>query len=140
MNSRLDELQAAILRARLPRLRAAHGRERRVLAAPVSDRCWQTRPSPFRRKWIPDTCIICSRSEPQRRTPLQDRLRASGIETLVHYPDAISQQPAFAATDPADCPDAVRAANEVLSLPLYPGLSVEAVTTVAEAVRKEPSS
>ncbi len=75
----------------------------------------------------------------QRRTPLQDRLRQSGIETLVHYPVPISQQPAFAALGPADCPEAERAANEVLSLPLYPGLSTEAVNAVADAVRKEAS-
>jgi len=75
----------------------------------------------------------------QRRTQLQDRLRQSGIETLVHYPVPISQQPAFAALGRADCPEAERAANEVLSLPLYPGLSTEAVNAVADAVRKEAS-
>ena len=71
---------------------------------------------------------------------LQDRLRASGIDTLVHSPSAISQQPAFASSGPAHCPEAVQAASEVLSLPLYPGLPADAVRLVAEVVRKEQSS
>jgi dTDP-4-amino-4,6-dideoxygalactose transaminase len=69
------------------------------------------------------------------RAALQSRLRAEGIETLIHYPMTMPQQPAFAATDPADCPRAARAAGEVLSLPLYPGLSVESVRRVAAAVQ-----
>jgi dTDP-4-amino-4,6-dideoxygalactose transaminase len=76
----------------------------------------------------------------RHRAALQNRLRAEGIDTLVHYPIPISQQPAFASMDPADCPHAIRAAGEVLSLPLYPGLAAEAVAAVAEAVRKESSS
>ena len=139
VNSRLDEMQAAILRARLPLLRArtdAAARARRAVSIAAHRRARRR----CRRRSIRDTCIICFRSERASRTALQDRLRAAGIETLVHYPIAISQQPAFASPDPADCPHAVRAASEVLSLPLYPGLAAEAVTTVAEAVRKESSS
>ena len=109
-------------------------------APPCIDRSWPALPSRFRRKWMRDTCIICFRSGRSTARLLQDRLSASGIETLVHYPTPISQQPAFAPSERADCPQAVRAANEVLSLPLYPGLSPDAVTTVAEAVRKESSS
>ncbi len=73
----------------------------------------------------------------RRRSHLQARLLAAGIETLVHYPLALSQQAAFASADPADCPNAIEAANEVLSLPLYPGLPFEAVRFVADTVRKD---
>ncbi len=137
VNSRLDELQAAILRARLPML-AKHTERRRLLALVY-------------RLALADSSVAVPREldrghvyhlfpvRAQRRTQLQDRLRQSGIETLVHYPVPISQQPAFAALGRADCPEAERAANEVLSLPLYPGLSTEAVNTVARAVRKEAS-
>jgi dTDP-4-amino-4,6-dideoxygalactose transaminase len=138
VNSRLDEVQAAILRARLPLL-AQRTARRRLLAGVY-------------RKMLADSTVAVPREidpghvyhlfpvKVQRRTALQDRLLASGIETLVHYPIAISQQPAFAATNPADCPEAVRAANVVLSLPLYPSLSIEAVQLVAGVVRKEQSS
>ncbi len=138
VNSRLDELQAAILRARLPRL-AERTARRRLLAGR------------YRMALADSAVVVPPEMDPghvyhlfpvraQRRTPLQDRLRASGIETLVHYPVAIPRQPAFAATDPADCPEAVQAANEVLSLPLYPSLSIEAIQLIADVVRKEQLS
>ncbi len=138
MNSRLDELQAAILRARLPLL--AQRTARRRLLAGLYRMALADSAVAVPREMDPGHVYHLFPVRAERRTPLQDRLRASGIETLVHYPVAISQQPAFAATDPADCPEAVRAANEVLSLPLYPSLSIEAVQTVADVVRKEQSS
>ncbi|HET9468910.1 MAG TPA: DegT/DnrJ/EryC1/StrS family aminotransferase [Vicinamibacterales bacterium] len=138
MNSRLDEIQAAILRVRLPRLRA-RTQERRVLAARYRSLLEGVRidvPPEIDPGHVYHLFPIRSRE----RDPLQGRLRACGIETLVHYPFAISQQPAFASAEPGDCPHAVQAAGEVLSLPLYPGMPPQTITTVAEAVRKESSS
>ncbi len=138
LNSRLDELQAAILRVRLPLL-AQRTIRRRVLAGLYRMALADSNVA-VPREMDPGHVYHLFPVRTERRTPLQDRLRLSGIETLVHYPIPIFQQPAFAGTDPADCPEAVRAANEVLSLPFYPSLSIEAVQTVAEAVRKEQSS
>ena len=138
INSRLDELQAAVLRARLLRLRA-RTEERRALAARYRALLEGARvdvPPEIDRGHVYHLFPIRSRG----RHALQDRLRASGIETLVHYPIAITQQPAFASFEPAECPHAVRAAGEVLSLPLYPGMPPHNITTVAEAVRKESFS
>jgi dTDP-4-amino-4,6-dideoxygalactose transaminase len=138
VNSRLDEMQAAILRARLPLLRARTD-ARRALAAQYRT-LLEGAPVVVPPEIDPGHVYHLFPIRAPRRAALQDRLRASGIETLVHYPQAIFQQPAFESPDPADCPHAVRAAGEVLSLPLYPGLTAHAVTTVAEAVRKESSS
>ncbi len=73
------------------------------------------------------------------RTPERDafqaHLRAMGVETLIHYPVASPQQPAFSAFSPADCPYAARAAAEVLSLPLYPRLDESDITRAADAAR-----
>jgi dTDP-4-amino-4,6-dideoxygalactose transaminase len=69
-----------------------------------------------------------------RRVALQQHLHEQGIETLVHYPIALPQQPAFAADAPAECPHGTRACAEVLSLPLSPGLAPEAVADVAAAI------
>ena len=138
INSRLDELQAAILRARLPRLRARTD-ERRALARRYRSLLEGARvdvPPEIDPGHVYHLFPIRSRG----RDALQNQLRASGIETLVHYPFAISRQPAFASAEPADCPHAVRAASEVLSLPLYPGMPAQTITAVAEAVRKESSS
>jgi dTDP-4-amino-4,6-dideoxygalactose transaminase len=138
VNSRLDELQAAILRERLPLLPDRTARRR-----------WLARQ--YRAALAESNVAVPPEVDPghvyhlfpiraQQRTRLQDRLRTSGIETLVHYPVTIPEQAAFASTGPADCPHAVQAANEVLSLPLYPTLSTAALQSVADAVRKESSS
>ena len=63
------------------------------------------------------------------RAALQASLAARGIETLIHYPVPIPRQPALAATDPGDCPVAARVCDEVLSLPLYPGLTFRTMST-----------
>jgi dTDP-4-amino-4,6-dideoxygalactose transaminase len=138
VNSRLDELHAAVLRVRLPRLRS-WTEQRRGLAACYRSLLADT-PVDVPPEFDPGHVYHLFPIRTRHRAALQDRLRAAGIETLVHYPTPIYQQPAFAALGPADCPHALRAAGEVLSLPLYPGLAADAVTTVAEAVRKESSS
>jgi dTDP-4-amino-4,6-dideoxygalactose transaminase len=135
VNSRLDEIQAAILRARLPLLRA-RTEQRRTLAAAYRARLDGAAVSvPMEMDGGHVYHLFPVRSS--RRAALQANLSAAGIETLVHYPVAISQQPAFASTDPAHCPDAIRAADEVLSLPLYPGLPLDALRLVADTVRKD---
>jgi dTDP-4-amino-4,6-dideoxygalactose transaminase len=138
VNSRLDELQAAVLRVRLPRLRSWTEQRRRLAARYRS--LLADAPIDVPPEIDPGHVYHLFPIRTPDRAALQDRLRAAGIETLVHYPTPISRQPAFASLDPADCPHATRAASEVLSLPLYPGLAAEVVTTVAEAVRKESSS
>jgi dTDP-4-amino-4,6-dideoxygalactose transaminase len=133
VNSRLDELQAAVLRARLPRLRA-RTEMRRALAAEYRRRLADTRVNvPLELDSGHVYHLFSIRTT--QRSALQAHLRSAGIDTLVHYPLAIPRQPAFASTQPADCPVANRAAEEVLSLPLYPGLSLADVGAVADAVR-----
>jgi len=133
VNSRLDELQAAILRARLPLLRH-RTEERRALAAEYRRRLAG---APVHVPLEHDAGHVYHLFPVRtaRRSALQAHLRSAGIDTLVHYPVAVSRQPAFAASSPADCPLANRAADEVLSLPLYPGLSLADVKSVADAVQ-----
>jgi dTDP-4-amino-4,6-dideoxygalactose transaminase len=69
------------------------------------------------------------------RANVQTSLASSGIETLIHYPVPIPRQPALAGMNPADCPAAARACDEVLSLPLHPGLSDQDIETVAALVQ-----
>lgn len=133
VNSRLDEMQAAILRERLQRLprwtdqrRALAARYRTGLAgAAVSV------PREFDAGHVYHLFVV--------RTAAREALRAHlgglGVQTLVHYPKALTQQPAIASEAPAACPEAERAAVEVCSLPLYPSLSTEAVDAVCAAVQ-----
>ena len=132
INSRLDEMQAAVLRARLPFLRAwtlkrraLAGAYRRALAgAPIM--------------LLPERDaghvyhLFVVRSS--ARDDLRAHLSGRGIETLIHYPLPIPKQPALAAVMPADCPIATAACNEVLSLPLHPALSDSDVSGVSEAI------
>ena len=135
VNSRLDEMQAAILRARLPLL-ARRTAQRRALAAEYrAGLAGGTVKVPLEMDRGHVYHLFPIRSP--RRAALQAQLHAAGIETLIHYPVAISRQSAFTSTHPADCPNAIHAADEVLSLPLYPGLPLESVRGVVDAVRKD---
>jgi dTDP-4-amino-4,6-dideoxygalactose transaminase len=139
VNSRLDELQAAVLHARLPFLPRWTER-RRALARKYREALTDA-----------DTIAVPPEADPghvyhlfavrsEDRDAMQSHLRASGIETLIHYPIPIPAQPAMVAYEPAECPVATRICGEIFSLPLYPRLPDEAVLRVAEAVIKGPSA
>jgi dTDP-4-amino-4,6-dideoxygalactose transaminase len=67
------------------------------------------------------------------RAAFQAHLAAAGVEALIHYPIPIPRQPALRETAPADCPVANRVCEQIVSLPMYPGLSAAAVAHVVEA-------
>jgi dTDP-3-amino-3,4,6-trideoxy-alpha-D-glucose transaminase len=131
VNSRLDDLQAAVLRARLPLLpawtigrRALAGRYRQLL--PESLRTIRERDAGHVYHLFP---VLAP-----ERAELQAHLAAAGIDTMVHYPAALTQQPAFAAFASHECPVAVSAAGQLLSLPLSPRLTDEDIIRVADSV------
>lgn len=135
VNSRLDELQAAILRARLPTL-GQWTAERRRLA-----KLYRAGIGPM---LLPEVdaghvyhlCVVRTTN----RDRLQRRLADDGIETLVHYPVPIPAQPAFAAFSREACPVAATACDEVLSLPLYPSLPDQAVDAVVSAIASKETT
>ncbi len=132
-NSRLDELQAAILRARLPFLQGWTARRREIAA--------QYRPAVggprvgVPGEHDPGHVYHLFPVLTPARDALQAHLSAAGIETLIHYPVPIPRQPALASANPAMCPIADRISAEVLSLPIYPSLTGDAVSHVIDAVR-----
>jgi dTDP-3-amino-3,4,6-trideoxy-alpha-D-glucose transaminase len=144
INSRLDEMHAAILRARLPRLsawtarrRALAARYRQLLAeATVIDVPEERDPGHVYHLFVVRALDTVAVRQPDEtpRAALQASLAACGVETLVHYPVPIPRQPALRATDPAGCPVAARVCEEVLSLPLYPGLALNDIDVVAAAL------
>jgi dTDP-4-amino-4,6-dideoxygalactose transaminase len=133
-NSRLDELQAAVLRVKLRHL--ARWNERRRAIATAYRRLLAGVPVGLpaehgRGRHVYHQFTI--------RSPARDRLRealaARGIASAVYYPLALHRQPAYAAQScSAPLPAAERAAREVLSLPIYPQLSEDAVRRVCEAL------
>ncbi len=134
INSRLDELQAAILRPPLPQLPQRTERRRALAAA-------------YRRGLIDAPVTVPLQVDAghvyhlfpvrsKRRDALRAHLRSLGIGTLVHYPTPVARQPAFSRFTPAECPVAETACDELLSLPLYPELSDESVDRVCGALER----
>jgi hypothetical protein len=73
-----------------------------------------------------------------QRAAVQDRLRAAGIATGIHYPQPVHLQPAYRgkiALGPAGCAATARAAEEVLSLPMFPELTDVQIKNVCAALR-----
>ena len=131
-NSRLDELQAAILRARMPLLGAWTTR-RRALAASYRTALTGTSitvPPEFDPGHVYHLFAVQSGN----RAALQEHLARRGITTHVHYPIPIPRQPAFAESTAEPCPLAAAACDTLLSLPLYPGLDDADLEQVARAI------
>ncbi len=131
-NSRLDELQAAILRARLPRLAAENAQRAQLAAAYVDSLAGAAVRLPFvapGREHVWHQFVVRT----PRREALRGALEAQGIFCGVLYPVPIHRQPGYA--QDISRPETERACTEVLSLPLHPGLSLADVARVASAVR-----
>jgi dTDP-4-amino-4,6-dideoxygalactose transaminase len=140
-NSRLDTLQAAVLRVKLRHLEAWNAERRARVAA--YDRALADVPSltlPREREGARSAWHLYTVRAADRAT-LQAALKQQGIATAVHYPRPIHLQPAMAAAGgrPGDLPVSERLSSEVLSLPLYPELPFEAIERVAAAVRAASS-
>lgn len=138
VNSRLDEMQAAILGVRLAHLDRDNDR-RRAIAARYDAALGQS--SRLIAPWAaPETepvhhLYVVRTAD---RAGLQGRLAAAGIASDIHYPTPIHHQPAYAARfHDAGFPEAERAAAEVLSLPMIPELTDEEVERVAAALERE---
>jgi dTDP-4-amino-4,6-dideoxygalactose transaminase len=138
-NSRLDELQAALLRARLPRVQAAVRRRRqlaeeyrrRLRAADVEP------PSDDEGHAYHQFVVRTS-----RRPATIDALAKNRIGYGVHYPKPLHLMPAFARPEirRGDLPVAERAADEVLSLPMFPELeSAEIIEVCSTLARRFPA-
>jgi dTDP-4-amino-4,6-dideoxygalactose transaminase len=140
INSRLDELQAALLRVKLRHL-DQWNRQRQVLAADylngLADIEALTLP------WVAPECQpvwhVFALRHPQRDA-LRLYLQQAGIGTLIHYPVPPHLQPAYHAMGygPGSFPLAEHIHAEELSLPLHPALSRDQVQSVIAALRRFP--
>lgn len=133
VNSRLDEMQAAILRARL-RFLPAWTERRRALAREYRAALAQVTAVVVPPEQDPGHVYHLFPVRSADREAVQARLRSRGVDTLIHYPVPIPRQPALASQDPAPCAIADRVCREIFSLPLYPTLPSGAVVEVARAL------
>jgi dTDP-4-amino-4,6-dideoxygalactose transaminase len=133
VNTRLDELQAAVLRARLSFLPRWTERRRELAARYRAALEGAAVVVPPARDAGHVYHLFPVRAD--AREDLRAHLASQGVDTLIHYPVPIPRQPALAAEQPAGCPIADRICGELLSLPLYPALPAEAIDAVAGAIR-----
>ncbi|HEX8393328.1 MAG TPA: DegT/DnrJ/EryC1/StrS family aminotransferase [Longimicrobium sp.] len=135
-NSRLDELQAAVLRVKLARLAEWNAR-RAQLAGAYRERlgaaCVPGLELPTERAPGAHAFHLYVVRHAQRDR-LQAHLGDRGVETLVHYRPLLHQQPLFYRAGQRALPVAERLAGEMLSLPLYPQLRPDELGGVVEAV------
>ncbi|MCH8203623.1 MAG: DegT/DnrJ/EryC1/StrS family aminotransferase [Candidatus Hydrogenedentes bacterium] len=136
VNSRLDEIQAAVLGVKLPHLdawnaaRRQHAKQYRDGLEGLPLRL------PTEAEWATH-CYHLYVVRSQERDGLREHLRAEGIGTQLHYPVPIHFQEAYACLGKASgsFPESESAASEVLSLPMYPELTSDAIETVARAIK-----
>jgi dTDP-4-amino-4,6-dideoxygalactose transaminase len=137
VNSRLDELQAAILRVKLTAL-AADNTRRRAIAARYDAGFAGLDVTPPARDPRAEHVFHQYVVRSPRRDALRAALQARGIGTNIHYPVPIHLQPAYRgriAISASGLARTERAAGEILSLPMYPQLSEDDIARVVGAVR-----
>ena len=136
-NSRIDEVQAAILRRRLPGLPDGLSERRRLVRA-----YQETLPAEVRVVGTPRGGAADALHLFAVRVAARDSVRAAlaavGIGTGVHYPVATHQHAAIPVRLPAGARVAEAAAEELLSLPLFPGMTVAEVTEVCVQLGGKP--
>ena len=136
MNSRLDELQASVLLTKLPKLEAWNDR-RRALASlydELLDGAGLELPEhPENGRHAFHLYVVRVRERARVRKELAD----AGIGTAIHYPRAVHEHPAYSRLGGGrDLGVSEALAQEVVSLPLYPGLREDEVEVVASSLRK----
>ncbi len=135
VNSRLDEIQAAILRMKLKRLDEWNERRRSV--------------AKLYRELLGDSSVIIPGEKEyakhvyhlyvigcKERDKLQQRLSRSGIQTQIHYPVPVHSQKAYLGlTTDVNLPVTERICHQILSLPIHPFLHKDEILTIVESVR-----
>jgi dTDP-4-amino-4,6-dideoxygalactose transaminase len=140
VNSRLDEIQAAVLSEKLAWIDQFTNRRReiasRYLAELSSPHVTLLEPPQHPENHVYHLFVVTT----PHREKLMGHLAQAGIDTLIHYPVPAHHQRAlpFAATDPQGLGNAERHAKTCLSLPCHPGISDDDVTRVIEAVNSFP--
>ncbi len=138
LNCRLDSLQAAVLRVKLRHL-PSWNEARRGHAAAYRERLQGV--GDLRFQEIPANCLPVYHLfviETERRDALRDYLGERGVQCLVHYPVPIHLQPAYADLGHrrGDFPNAEFLADRILSLPIFPELTMEQIDIVCDNIKK----
>ena len=141
MNGRMDEFQALVLRAKLPMLDGWHeGRRRHAAWYHERMKGLAADEAVLPREVVPDGRHIYNqftlRVKGGKRDALQAHLKERGIGSAIYYPICLHEQPCFAPLGykRGQLPESERAAQEVLSLPVYPEMTEAMREEVAAAI------
>lgn len=133
-NSRLDEIQAAILRAKLKRLDSWND-QRRQAAKFYIDRLKGIVKTPIEREWGKHV-YHCFVVETDRRNELVEYLKSKSIETGIHYPvpthKQVSMKPYM--QNGLHLPMTEKISSRILSLPIYPGITNEQLNYICNSI------
>ena len=143
INSRLDAIQAAILRVKLPWLDRWNTARSHVAArytamlASIAGLVLPQEAAGARTVWNQYTIRVdCKdRQDGAMRDRLRERLLAREIISMVYYPLSLHQQPVYASPDLLPLPESERAAREVLSLPMFPELTEAEQERIVDALK-----
>ena len=133
-NTRLDEIQAAVLNQKLKQLNKANNQRRKAaklynkylkntdLILPIEDK---------NAKHVYHLYVIRTKN----RNKLQKYLKNNGIQTLIHYPLPVHKQKYYKFKN-QNLPETEIASNEILSLPIFPGLTEKEIKYIAKTIQK----
>ena len=135
-NSRLDELQAAILRVKLPHLDTWNTARRHIANTyrellSSLDGVTPAELPPAHHVYHQFTIRITD----NQRDAAKDKLAAEGISSVIYYPVPLHQMPVYETLE-LSLPESERAATEVLSLPIWPSLDTPRIEHIADTVKK----
>ena len=132
-NSRLDEIQAAILRVKLRRLDADNELRKKIATAyneGINNTLIQT---PYMND-VTESVFHIYPIKCKQRDKLQTYLAEAGIETLIHYPNAVHKQKAYGTYEAESYPNAETIAREELSLPMSPLLTEDELAHIIKTI------
>lgn len=133
-NSRLDEMQAAILSAKIGHLDADNDRRRGIASYYDEGLAGTDLVLPARATEAEHVFhLYVARSK--RRDELLQHLREGEVGAAIHYPVPVHRQPAYRSSEAADLPETERATEEIISLPVYPELADDQVEQVVCRIR-----
>jgi dTDP-4-amino-4,6-dideoxygalactose transaminase len=134
LNGRIDTLQAAILLKRLPRVDKIISRRREIVSqyTTLLQGCVDLPSEKNNEHDVYYTYTICT----DRRDDLKKYLEDCGVETKVHHPILMPDQPAFANRSYGQYPNASRLVKKILSLPCNEKLTFEDVEYVGQCIKK----
>jgi aminotransferase EvaB len=131
-NSRLDELQAALLLAKIPHL-DRWNEDRRAIARRLSNEIRHPRvkcPHDFGTDNVAHLFVLRC----EDRDGLQRHLEARSVSTDIHYPIPDHQQPAYSGLGVNELPATERLAKEVVTIPCFPEMEEEEISQVINAI------